>query len=412
MTIELHTIGRVRVEEEAAGSYGVDLTSSGTYLDVPVQGVASLTLNKQQNATGRQVQYRRQSPKTVLGISSWSMQVNVTMGALGVAANESTASLGKDDSAQLRILAAIFGGISGEQQGSLISDASPTVTEVDVTASEGPQFFAGSACGHNSGASSAFEIRGIEQRSSDTITTSMAFSNAPGDGTTLYNATTIFPTEDPNTSLQFLVEGSNSSDGNAWLLQGGQCTSVGINTPVGELATWSFTFEGSSWTPRASMASAPTFGSGTYSNHNELITEGELTVQTHGTTTRQVIDAQSVTFAPTISFVNQTSVSAAETVARKRAVKPEDFCIATMTLPFEDATWFTARDNGSEYRFQLQLGSVAGSSIAIVLPRAQVHDVQLIGEGEIASQTVTFRSRHDDMSDDERRGAPMRIHFA
>jgi hypothetical protein len=88
---------------------------------------------------------------------------------------------------------------------------------------------------------------------------------------------------------------------------------------------------------------------------------------------------------------------------------------ATFTVPYEDATWITARDDREVRALFLQIGNAGGSCIYIALPTVQVTDVQrAASETQISGQTVTVESRLDASAaadNTERRYAAFRLHM-
>ena len=92
-----------------------------------------------------------------------------------------------------------------------------TATVPTVTSAAG--FLAGGAIAWVNG-SGVLEVREIESIAANSITLKHAFSAGPTNAQVAYAAATYSFTEDPQESLQFIVEGVENED--RWLLLGGQ----------------------------------------------------------------------------------------------------------------------------------------------------------------------------------------------
>jgi len=86
------------------------------------------------------------------------------------------------------------------------------------------------------------------------------------------------------------------------------------------------------------------------------------------------------------------------------------------TLPYQDNTWFTGRNNRTDYACTYTMGVAAGSAVVLSAPTLQVLNPQRAADaGGLAAQTVMWKGRRDtDVGADtsEIGKSPFRIHLA
>lgn len=297
--------------------------------------------------------------------------------------------------ALLRVLQATMGGsiaTTNESAQTIVVVTGTTTTTVEVTAAHGGRFQAGGviACETVSG-SSLLEAREILSVAGDVVTVKEAFSAAPVTGQPVRGGITVYLTEQPTTSLQVLIEGREAQDGRVYRgLQGGHS----LTLPVGGRGQIAFALAGASWAPVGSVSgTVPSYANVSNFALNPL----EVHVPTIGSTTLVCVDQSEVTIEPAITYAPQKSGKATETIARMVRQPTRPIVKGTFTVPFEDDTWNTARDNREDRAVFVQAGNIAGSGMLISMPTVQITDVQKAAAGEgIAGQVVSFEGRHDE----------------
>lgn len=406
MTIEVHALQRMRVDTEAAGSFAVAKAIPGTFTDVPFsEGTAELTLTQAMLPAQTAQQYIDGYAKDIKGLKSAQLRFSMLLAPTGVAATNGVTAV---QGALGKILAAIMGG-ERLGVGDLINDATPAVDNFDVTTAA--RFTAGSAIGEQ--ISGLWEAREIESVVGSTLTLKHAFSGAPSNGSQILNSATYYLTEDPQTSLQFVVEGAEQSD--RWHLFGGQ-GSFTIDTPIGELPRITFTIDFATWINLSDSA----LGAATYTNYAPRhIAQSEFLAQVVGTSTRNIVPCSSIQFTPQIAYIPIKTPGGTETILRwrrNRAVPAAQIQFSTYYEAY--ATWFQERDDRDDYHFALTIGNgvagAQGNMVLLTVPTAQITDVQRIDDGGISGQRVIAKARLDaDATDQttEIRRSPFRIHL-
>jgi len=406
MSIESYQLGRVRVATEPAGSFGVDIWAAGagaaSFLDVPLsEGSAQLTLTQNMLPPKPLQQYLDGKAQDVLGMKAASLQFSMELHATGVAANAATASITDTASALLRMLKAICGGLRGGNMGSAVATATSASQHV-VTGGQGSRFTAGQGIVWSNPTTGLAELRELATVSTDTLTDKVAFSATPQVGNTIYNATTIYPAENPDTTLQFVVEGAENDF--RWLLRGmigGFTISLGID----DLWTITFNLVGSTWSNLGSGSLA----AATYQNYAPVFGKGDFIAQATGTRTFNRVHVQSCTITPNFQYTPVKSYAGLEGIYRFRRKRAVPLYAIEFVTMFEDIGWFSARDARTDYCFTVQGGYAPGSLVGITLPAAQIEDVQPVNQDDDLSQKVVAHSRLDtdatDQSTEIRRAA-------
>tara|TARA_R100000808_G_scaffold13674_1_gene32961 strand:+ start:652 stop:1887 length:1236 start_codon:yes stop_codon:yes gene_type:complete len=410
MSIELHALRRIALTEEADGAFATDVTGSATYLDLPFQeGTANLTLNLPE--LDAQVAQQRIDARNqiVFGPKSAELSVTVPLGATGVAAGDGSDSPAFDDQALLLLLKIVFGGANDENTGG------------DVTSAAASYQLIGSPAGWDGGESigwvnsaGVFEARSVRGLAATTIQLKDQLSATPTASDVLYAGTTIHPTANPLTSIQMIVEGAEQDD--RWLLMGGQVTSApAITVALGEIPTISFTITFANWAsePSAAITVAD------YGTFTPVAYTGSLRAingVASGSISGVCLDAATINLAMNSPvYTPVRSGCGTNTIKRYRRNRAVPFCTLTAHIPYEDTSWFTERDDGEYYGLTIQIGTVAGFVVLLEVPKAQVTNVQLIDEGGLAYQAVTFSATTDSFTtqadDADIQYAAFRLHF-
>lgn len=401
MSIEVHALSRLRVDVEAAGSYLTDGTGTlGNYEDVPCQGVASVTLEKAENDPAIVHQFLDQRSEMVVGRRSWSLSFTMNLASTGTAAGNATAAISD-------VLGTMLKAVMGAENlstGTTINDAGAAATDYDLTATTG--WVSGLVSGTT--ISGAVQWRGVKTLAGSNILHSLATTAAPANGSVVYGSANYTFTEDPDTSLQFIVQGAEGNDG--WVLLGGQ-GGFSINIPRSGIPTITFNFSGPYWLHGSESAGSGnldgyTLAAATYPSQGYALAEaGNFFSWVNGTATYTAstvttegsqVHVASETWTVNTPYVDIPSPSGANGsgVIRKRRMKAE--VSVSFRCPYQAlATWFTKRDNATDVAFFRQIGTAAGSTIVLWAPTTQITNVQRVDSDGMAYQEVTATARHD-----------------
>lgn len=410
MSIELHELQRVAFTEEASDAFATDVTGSATYVDVPVQGAATMTLDVPELDPNIQQQHIDARNVIKHGPRSATLTFTCPLGATGVAAGDGDVSPAYTSQGLLYILKVAFGGANDSNFGTNVASAT---SGYDVTPTLTTTFDGGQAVGWVN-AGGRLEARCMTEGAGSTFTTRDQFSATPTAADVLYAATTIHPTSNPITSMQFIVEGAEEDD--RWLLMGGQVTTApSITLALGEIPTITFTMTFADW---ASLPAAPITAAqlGTF----EPISSIESLRVINGTAGALVsgacleVSSVSITLNSPV-YVPIKSTCGVNTIKGFRRGRAVPFAELTANLPFEDTSWFTERDDESFYGVSIQAGHEASKTILFDFPNCQTLGPQRIdGDGlsyqsvKYATTTDTYVTQADDL---DIRHAAMRLHF-
>lgn len=406
---EIHNLQRIAVAEELAANFGTDLSGSATFYDIPFkEGSATLTLNHNFLDPQTAQQYHDGYASQIQGPVGATLNLTMPLHALGSASDDSTAALGKTDAGLLMLLALTWGGIRSGDMGSTIDGAGSTTTVIDVATGEGSRFEAGCAVGLLSGDNGELEVREVASVSTDEITLKQPLSNAPSASDAVYNATTIYPKDNPTSCLQFIAEGATTTD--RWTLISGQCTTPpSVTRSNGTIPEITFAFEFADFAAGSTTAITPA----TYSNYTPIYVHGEAAFEY--SSALQVIDASQVNYSfnsPVYQKVSSPGgVNAISAWRRSRAVP---FVEVDLVGPRTGTTALTLMGSLGTTHVQDQIGRTAGQSITITVPTCQMTDLQPLDEGGLAYESTKFRAGLDTATGaqtTELLRAPARIHF-
>lgn len=409
MTIESFLLRRVAVTEEASDAFAVDVTASATYRDVPVQeGTATLALT--QPMLDPQIMQQRLDARSLLvrGVKSAELSITVPLGATGVAAGDGATSPAYTAQGLLYLLKILYGGANDENVGDTAISSANTYTITPTTTT----VFDGGECLGWVGAG-GFEARSLVSGAA-TIALRDQLSASPSGTDVLYAGTTIHPTANPLTSVQMIVEGAEQDD--RWLLMGGQVTGApSISLTHGEIPTMTFQLTFANWAkePVTAITVAD------YSTFTPVAWTGGVRAingAASGSISGACLDAASVDLAFSgPMYVAARSGCGTNTIKRWVRQRAVPFATVNLVLPYEDSSWLTERDDQEYYGIHIQIGSVAGSTVLIDIPKLQVTNAQPTDNESLAYQTVTFESTTDSYAtqadDDDIRYAAFRLHF-
>lgn len=402
--MDVQAVQRIRFQVVAAtptAAVGADSSASiGSFVDLPVrEGTAQMVLTRDELDPMQVVQHIDEGRERVLGKRTATLTFTVNLAPTGTAAVTGTTAI---TSPIGRLLKAVMGG-ENLAAGSTSATSTAIVLKCS-TASHASRWAAGCVVGWSNG--TFVEWRGVESVSptAGTVTLKHGFSAAPSAAAALYNAATYYLTADPDTTLDFLVEGLDSDD--RFLLCGGQAaTGIGITFDLTGAAipsvTFNLTFPNWYASNETGSAITGTLGTATYSASSPIVGEaGEYRCWTVGastyvTTTRLHVSA--VTWEPHISYVPVTSPSGRNTVWRWKRSRNTDSPVAgSFTIPYEDTTWFAARNSLADKDAMQVAGTAAGSAVILDAPTIQILNPQRAADAsQLAAQTLMWKGRRD-----------------
>lgn len=397
MSIELDNLRYVGLYEEPAGSYQVDHAGTpGDFIAVPYKEGAVTHAPNQANHDPMTGTMRLDHQDVVIpGHKKGQVSLGITLHSHGLDLDGTVDPPTTSNWALLRLLKATLGGTFATTkpgaQTKVVAD-NTTTTVVEVTSAHGARFAADGviACQCTPG-SSVLTLREIDSVDGDKVTVKEAFPSAPITGTPVRGGVTVHLTENPDTSLQVLIEGRSTDDG--MLYRGLQLTGgPGLELPVGEQGTITFAMEGGGWDELGvSAVTIPSYAHYATFNLDPL----DLHFPLVGDTTETPVCTSAVSIAPAIAYVDQVCGRSENGVARKVRNRVHPAVTGTFTTPRATA-WRAAREAQQARRMFAQLGNLAGRSVLVSCATVQITDVQdVAGPNGIASQTVTWQARHD-----------------
>lgn len=388
MSIENRTVARLRLREEPAGSYELDMTSAGTsftsFVDVPfISGSLQVSPMVKMLPTDHVQQFIDGYSEEIPGPKSWKLSFKMHLAPTGVAANASTTSV---ESVLATLQKICMGGISlsaGTDMASGVSTAGCT-----VTTGHGSRVPVGTAVGIGVQTTpQSFEVAEVKSQSTDAITWKRVTATTPVTGA-VYRSSTIYLKEDPDTSMQFALDFVETDE--RLILMGGQ-GSFTVEIGNGELPTATFSIEGTDWLQYAGSA----ISVATFTNLAPVAVYGsEFQVCAVGSTSRGVLPISALAINPNLAYEN-VPYPGRQNVYRKRRVRSAPSVSGSFTVPYEAATWLTARANKSDHAIFAQIGSAAGNAMLISVPTIQILDVQPVEVGKLSYQQVSWKARHD-----------------
>jgi hypothetical protein len=420
MTCQLEALKRIRVYEEAAGvaTFGIDHSGTlGDFLDFPAKAGSIKALgpaNEETLSPGLTKTRKDIHDVKVIGRNSSSLSVACALHSHGVALDGVNAAPTTADWGFLRVMKAIFGGTFASSVPAVQTEvqAASTTTVINVTAGHGnTRFSIGDAVAARVVAGSlAIECREVTAVAANSVTVDEAFSAIPITGSILHGCVSIHLTQDPDTSLQFVVEGTEPED--RVCLMGMQLKSIKLSTPVdGKMPELAFEFMGADGVRMATGtvgAVAPSYYSPITS------TFAELRVPTVAATTRVLVDqsAQSVEMA--LAYEPQrvgTGVNGIRRFVRKES-GANPFAKGAFTTIFEDSRWETLKAARTAVRLHMQYGNLVGSTCLISQRTAQIINAPpAAADVSLTGQQVSYESREPTAGTNDKTSSVITFHF-
>jgi hypothetical protein len=415
MSIEVQAVQAVRAFSEA--TFGADSSGSlGSYTYLPLRdGSAQLTLTRDSLADAALVQHIDEYREEVLGKRSATIAITMNLAPTGTAAASAVAAV--TGGLGMMLKACLGGEYKGT--GTTFSSGSTAVV-LNLTSAAG--FSVGSAIGWVN-ASGVLETREIKTIATNVVTLKLAFSGSPANLDVAYAVATYYPTANPAESLAMLVEGLESDD--RWLLTGGQAVggvTLAFDVTGQTLPSVTFNLQFARFYA-AGETSTPitgTLATATYTNYEPIVGEaGDFRVWTCGSPTLvsgTAVNCSALSFTPALGFAPYTSPMGVMTIKKWVKTRTAPIMSGNWVNPYEDVTWWTARNSRTNKAVAYQFGTAAGSTALITAPTVQIVNPQRTADaGSLAAQTVSWKGRRDTdttVLTTDIAYAPFRIHLA
>lgn len=400
MSLNIRNVQRIRIAEEANGSFASDLSGSmGGFLDLPFhEGSANLKLSQplesplhaQQRLDGYPVEVLM--PKSAQLDFSMNIETLDTKPGSGLTAAQSALGL---------LLKVALGG-ENLGTGTAITTSASTTSLPTSSAAGIPV----GGCVGAIATSGVLSMREVKSKSSNTLALKLALSGAPANSSDVKSAASYFLSGtdgSQTTSLQAAIEGLFTSD--RYLLLGGWLSSISIALGPGAIPKITFSFMFAQWLPADGSSTSGNLQTGalgvaTYVNAKTIVQkDSELRQQTNGTTTLNsatLLAASTIEFKPNIKYAVQRTPAGVNTIKQPIRDRAAPAIAGAFVLPYEDQTWFTARDSRTAKGLWYQIGtSPTDGGILIAAPTVQITDVQLINADGIVATRVEWKGRSD-----------------
>lgn len=390
MAIKLSSLKSLKYHLETDSTYGVNQSGSVTYKTFRHLQDSNVALEEEMLANDIQQQIIDGMAPSIVGrrrcsVSAKGYLYGATVPLSGTATGAGAPTPATHEVADM--LAVVMGGIfamSGTTQ-SGAGSASGTFTAQSPAVAP-----VGQVIGL---LNSAGKLEARKVRAASTFVTTLSF--VPSSGQTIYNSHTAYLREDCSGSLQFYMKGHAAED--AWVATGlnGNFT---LENVLGQLPKIAFDLKGATWFTGASGASLP---KETYASSSAVSAFRDSKVFLYvypsgGSRMADELKCKSVSFKPAITYADVDTAGGVENIARKvRTRNPAGVMSVEIQTYFEDRTYFTARDNATEYGLLVQIGSVPGKTVVICTPRMQLINVVKNDVDGLAGQTLSFKCMDD-----------------
>lgn len=414
MSIEDIKIGRLRVAvEDTRANFGISKAASpGDFVDMPfVEGTVQPQRNQDALAPNTTQGYLDSYERDVHGKKSTTLALTTHLSGTGEDLDGVNVPKSATNWWMARLLQTVMGGFhtpANKSPAAATEVVTATATSVTVTSTHGTRFSPGGAIACLIGG--RYEAREILSVVGDVVNVKVAFSTAPSAESPVLGAYTFYLAEDPDDSLQFILEGAEQSDRFLFTgMQGG----IGINVNTGELAQLTMSLTGANW----EQLDAATFVPGTPANYNPVaIVDSEFIVATVGSTTRNVVDCQAQTYTPALTYVPITSPSGVQTLKGFRRTRAR--AITGSFQPYFDSSalpdYFASHESRSSLALFQQLGSSSEGGMALIsVPTVQIAAPQRADNGGLSGLAVNWQARHDEAlaGSNELQRSAFRIHL-
>jgi len=432
MSIEVHSLGRLRVSREATFGTVVDFSGadSTSILSVPaVENSVVFKLSQALVDPMALVAFKDQTLESVIGLRSAT--ISFTVPAISPGATTNTTAHTRN--ALGLILRDLMGG-ENLAEGHTISSVSTAAKSYSIASGNlesDYSTYAGGAVGVPI-AGSLIDWRPIDYSGTTAIDLKLATS-ATIQTSLVYGTSTYYPTEDPSNSLQFAVYGAESDD--RWQFLGCQLESMTLELPPGGIPQFAFTFKCASWLHGSSASSLAS----SYEVTSSIT--GALAAYTYSAATNYIVNTGGYMYyytAPTgtaadwassaalalsseawnvgIVYTPVPSPSGVQTIARYVRGRSGPVATGTFNVPYEDVSFLVDQTTLADKAIFRVIGGAAGGTMILDVPTIQITDVQRVDDNGLAYQQVSWKARHDVSSnigagDAALQRASFRIHF-
>lgn len=383
----IEQVKRVRYYIEPNTDYAVDASGTETFKDVRTTAADMAVNEPMLDNNTMQHTIDAAQPK----IRSGQRRCSLSLGSYLVSHNVDVAGATDPvDSSQSDLIGTIMGGIvytTGSAVGLNIVDNG------SFDGSTSDDKLAGTAVGLVDPNTGRMEVARVKSFSgSDEILLEHKLPFTPGVAATINGGTHCHFTDDPDRSLQFIVQGQDNQD--SWVLQGLQ-GAFSLTYANGELATVTYDLtDGADWSygTTAGIQEA-TFTTSDpipvvdarvlfYPVGGDALTSGEYVS----------VDASSWEITPNISYKNVTTPKGVGNILRKRRERSVPAASGTVTGYFHDRSFFDARSADTRYGLAVQIGSAPGKTVYVSVPYVQIVDVQRADVDGLAGVTVSYEA--------------------
>lgn len=397
MSLELDVLKYVGIYEEPAGSHGTDHSGTpGDFLPFPFKegalaldgdrGLLRPNLGKQR-ADGHDL--------AVLGARRCQGSIGTTLHSHGLDLDGDVAVPTTSNWGLARLLKTILGGLDNETipgaQTVVVASGTSTTT-VEVTTGHGARWTPGTSIGAEIVAGT-IEAREVASVAGDIVTVKEAFSGTPITGTPVRRGVTFHLTEDPDTSLQFHIQGRELND--HYVFAGLQATQLALAVKYLDVCDLTATLMGTYYSQLAAHSgiTIPTYS---VSPGWVRAVAAPLTVPTVGSTTRTLVDASTFQLSLQIAYEQLQSGGRTEGVLRARRQAKRPVVSGAFEVPLEDTSWEDAFANRTARAVFQQLGNLPGETWLISIPTVQIgRPVRKGVQGGLSGYSIPFEGRHD-----------------
>jgi len=418
MTVYVHKVGRVRIINESTFCTEV---SEGTFEECPVvEDTPKLVMMRPFETPKIMQQHIDGYPSKVPMPRSATFGCTTVMRGTAVRGT-TTHAVGNLTGLPRLMWHCCFGAVNGGT-GTTIASTS-TTTVLNVTSAAGLSEGGAIVCATGTGG--ALECREIKTVSSNVVTTKLAFSSIPANGSTVYSCYSFYLGNLDGSSvlsLQTIVEGLDTTD--RWLLKGGAIAAPPVfKLAPGTLPTvdWSWQYadhkraDGSETTMNLNSALADQAYSDIGIN---AIMDSEFRIFSTASSTLSGTDvhASEINITPNIAYEPHRTPGGTNTIKQWVRTRVDGPAVTgDFVLPYESVAWRTARDSETSYAMTYQVGSgTTNGGFMISVPSITVDDIQREAVGGLAGQRVKWYAKLDAFTTTNSSAlqkSAMRVHF-
>lgn len=400
--VQLDFARRLRVYEEPQDTHTDHSGTAGDFLELRVNSGKFDPRTKSIPLKTNEIR-RGARQKEVLGPLSCSLDFTADLAGHGLDLDGDVAVPTTANWALARIWKAILGGIYTETipSAQTVVVAGGSSTALWITNPHGSRFLRGGAVGAQTTA--GYELREIlsidaSDAGKDIITPKVAFSGTPTTGTPVRCCVTLYATQRPVTSLQYIVErqsgGAASLDRwNLRHMQGG----LSFAFPWDDVIQWTSQQMGASWT---NMGSGTLADPGALAMHEPIVmAANELLIYEAAASAqaRVVCPFGAISWDLGITWEDQRGPGLTnQGIVSKVQTRTDPPISVKITEPLTDLSRFTARDARTMYALAHQFGATVGASCLFVAPEGQLIAPKTDeASGSLAGQSWTLAGRED-----------------